>query len=166
MKKHILGILALLFGITALGLAVIPGIILDRALPFAPKHRDEPVPPAAEPEGGVTLRIKKFSISIGGGKKDTNKNDQPAQDIRRAVEAENQRHRDRLFKWFSISAASCALIGLTFGPIAWAKEKQPALSGSAIGISCLALTWQYIVIGLAVGVAIAVLLTVLAHIAN
>jgi hypothetical protein len=40
---------------------------------------------------------------------------------------------------------------------------QPALSGTAIGICCLALVWQYLVIGIAAGVAIAVFLIVLRH---
>ena len=165
MKRHIVGILALLVGITALGLAVIPGIALDRPLALPAEHHERPAPPKAEPEKGVTFRFKKWSVTFGGGKKDADAN-AAAPNAPQAVDEQLRGERDRLLKWFTISAVSCSLIGLVLGPISWVREKQPAISGSAIAISCFAILWQYIIIGIVVGVAVAVFLIVLSHLAG
>ena len=166
MKKHPFGIAALVTGVIALGLAVIPGIALDRPSQFIKEERKEPPPPPEpEPEGGVTLKYKDFSVTFGDGEKDEDKEaDQPTkaeEDESVAVGQQRSMDRDLVLRWFTISAVSCSLIGLILGPISWAREKQPALSGCAIGICCIALVWQYIVIGIAVGVSIAVLLIVI-----
>jgi hypothetical protein len=165
MIKHPFGIAALVVGIMALGLAVIPGIALDRPLPFV--HEELP-PPEPEQEGGVTLKYKKFSVTFGVRTKDedANQDHEVEQNGPAAVDQKRRIDRDQWLKWFTISAVSCSLIGLILGPISWAREKQPALSGTAIGICCLALVWQYIVIGIAVGVAVAVLLIVLSNFAG
>ncbi len=168
MKKHAFGIAALVVGISALGLAVIPGIALDRPLPFGNEEREERPPPEPKAEGGVTLKYKKFSVTFGGRKNDddANQENEVEQNSLAAVDQQRLIDRDQWLKWFTISAVSCSLIGLTLGPISWAREKQPALSGTAMGICCLALVWQYIVIGIAIGVAIAVLLIVLSNFAG
>ncbi|MFT7642259.1 MAG: hypothetical protein ACI9G1_004016 [Pirellulaceae bacterium] len=156
MKKHALGITALVIGILALGLAVVPGMALDRPLPFA----EEP----AEPEAGLTLEFNKFSFTIGGNKKDEEADKEAA--AARAAEEQKRITRNQWLKWFTISAAVCSLIGLTIGPISWVREKQPALSGTAMGICCAALLWQYIVMGIVVGIAIIVLLALASVLAN
>ena len=169
MRDCTFGIAALVVGIIALALAVIPGIALDRPLPFASEKPDEPPPPEPERVGGVTLEFKKWSVTFGGGKKDDDKHlaqdDQPHENVA-AADHELPIDRDDLLKLSTIAAVSCSLIGLILGPISWIREKQPALSGTAVGICCLALVWQYIVIGIVVGVAIAVLLIVLSHFAG
>lgn len=161
MKKNTYGISALVIGIIALGLAVIPGIALDRpsVIPFT--ENENPPPPPPDDEGGLTLKYKKLSVTIGGGKKDKDKHKEDDGYI--AAEIDQQDKTDRLLKWFMLSAVSCSLIGLILGPISWVREKQPVLAGSAIGCCCLALVWQYVVIGIIVGVAIAVLLMILSH---
>ena len=165
MKGHIVGILALLVGITALGLALIPGIALDRPLALPAEYHEPPAAPKAEPEKGVTLRFKKWSVTLGGGKKDADPN-AAAPNAPKRIDEQLRGERDRLLKWFTISAVSCSLIGLVLGPISWVREKQPAISGSAIAISCFAILWQYIIIGIVVGVAVAVFLIVLSHLAG
>jgi hypothetical protein len=162
MKRHAIGILALLVGITALGLAVIPRIVLDRPLALPAEHHERRAPPKAEPKEGFTFRFKKWSVTFGGGKKDGDAN-AAAPNAPAARDEELRTERDRLLKWFTISAVSCSLLGLILGPISWVREKQPAISGSAIAISCFAIVWQYIIIGIVVGVAVAVILIVLSH---
>ncbi len=153
MKKNRLGITALLIGIVALGLAVIPGLAMER-----PEERPE-TPPLIESEsdGGVTLTFKEFSVTWGG------KSEEGEEVAEQAVNQEEPIDRNRLLKWFTLSAVCFSLVGLVLGPISWARERQPAISGSAIGVCCLALVWQYVVIGIAVGVGIAVLLIVLSQ---
>jgi hypothetical protein len=169
MKKHAFGIAALAVGLIALGFAVIPGIALDRPFPFSDEERDRPAAPEHAQEGGVTFKFKKFSVTFGGGKKDDAKEaaqeDKPQQGAAAAQARQRAIDRDHLLKWFTITAVSCSLVGLVLGPVAWAKEKQPAISGPAIGICCVALVWQYIVIGIAIGVTIAVLLILISYFA-
>ena len=66
MKKHALGLAALIVSLVALGLAAIPGIALDRPFPLA----DEESPPEPGLEGGVTLKFEnkseKLSVTFGG----------------------------------------------------------------------------------------------------
>jgi hypothetical protein len=175
MKQHGIGIFALVCGVVALGLAVIPGIALDRPVSVADDTL-EPAPRTApqnerESEGAVRLEFKKFSVTLGGGKND--KGDGRDEDARQVAEPESEvaaapkpNSRNRLLKMFTISAVCCSLIGLILGPISWAREKQPALSGSAMGICCLAIVWQYVVMGILIGVAIAVLLIVISTFAT
>ncbi|MGE0607970.1 MAG: hypothetical protein AB7O62_12820 [Pirellulales bacterium] len=169
MKKHAYGIAALVLGIIALGLAVIPGIALDRPLPFASENPTPP-PPVPEQAGGVTFQYKSFSVRLGGGKRDEDKaiqeEHQRRQDLAAAAHQQRIMDRDRFLKWFTISAVSCSLVGLLLGPISWARERQPAVSGAAMGICCLAIIWQYVVIGIVIGVAIAFMLMVISLFAS
>ena len=168
MRQHILGIIALLAGTAALGLAVIPGIALDQPLPFAREQRppQPPPPPPEKEQGGVTLKYKKVSVTFGGGKEKKDAEQKPdadpvAQNVAPPAQTAAPEDRARLVKGFTIAAICCSLLGLIFGPIAWAREKQPALSGSAMAICCAAILWQYIVIGIVVGLVIAIVLLVL-----
>jgi hypothetical protein len=68
---------------------------------------------------------------------------------------------DQTRKWFQVAATSLALVGLVLGPIAWVREKQPPLSGSAMAICTVAIFWHYVVLGIAIGVAVVVVLMLL-----
>jgi hypothetical protein len=70
----------------------------------------------------------------------------------------NDQERDHWLRNFTLAAVSCALLAAVLGPIAWTREKQPAIAAPALVIATIALTWQYIVFGIAVGVAIVVVL--------
>jgi hypothetical protein len=100
MKRKVMGLLALLAAVIALGLAVIPGIAL------APTNVE---PEPAEQATGVTFRFKKFSVKLGGGKEDVRGNQAD-------IEARN--HREYLPKSFTISAVICSLIGLILNSLA------------------------------------------------
>ena len=162
MKQHALGIAALFIGAIALGLVAIPGLVLDRPPP--PTTQTEP---AAEFESkGVTIKYKKFSITLGKGEQSDDRELNAAGESEPALDAEHAEslnHRDLMLKWFTVAGVSFALIGLILGPISWAREKQPALAGSAMALCCLAIVWQYVVIGIVLGVTIVVLLILLSH---
>ncbi len=141
-----LSYVALGVGIAALGLAVVPGIAMGQPLPLLDQiaDREEERSPR-----GMTVSFGKLSFTVGG---DEQVND--------GVETDAARAR-RVRRGFDLSAAGVALCGLVLGPVSWVREKRRAVSGSAMGICCLALVWQYLIIGLAIGVAAAVLLMVL-----
>lgn len=161
LKQNTLGILSLLIAVIALGLAVIPGIALDRPVQILPKPEPPPPPlPATETKGGLTFHYKGFSVNVGG-------KSQPVEEpLAEAIEAEEveakiNNERDHWHRSFTLAAVCCALLAAVLGPLAWMKEKQPAITGPALVIATLALTWQYIAIGIAVGVAIVVVLFII-----
>lgn len=171
MKKHAIGSAALVASLIALGLAIIPGVALERPFPLLdekPKAPPTDADPDPDPDAKVTLKFKNFSVAIGKNDKGDNAGDDTGQDAiakvesRAAVDPVPDRS-DQLLKYFTIAAVSFSLVGLLLGPLAWVREKQPALSGVAMGLSCLALTWQYVVIGVTIGVAIAFLLIILSR---
>lgn len=141
-----LSYVALGVGVLALGLAVIPGIAMDQPLPILDDSEERKESQAAR----WTFSFNDVSFSIGGEKTDDEE------------ETEAERAR-RIRRGFDLSAAGLAICGMVLGPVSWAREKRRALSGSAMGICVLALVWQYVVIGIALGVAVAVLLIVLGH---
>ena len=141
--------LGVLMGVLALGLAVVPSLVWDRPVsnPFA-----EPAPPPepkTQHEGGVTLKIKSFSMTLGG----------------KEVPIEEDKPEPTLssdpVKWLTVSAICVAIASILTASIAQFHEKHTSLTLSAVVLSVAALTWQYIVIGLLIGAAIAVLLFVL-----
>jgi hypothetical protein len=164
LKQNTLGIVSLMIAVFALGLAVIPGIALDRPVQLIPKP-EPPTPPEplTETKGGLTLRYKGFSVNVGG------KSQPVAEPVAVPSESENdgdeivqtEKQRDNWLRNFTLAAVCCALLAAVLGPIAWTKEKQPAITAPALVIATIALTWQYIAIGIAMGVTIAVVLFLL-----
>jgi hypothetical protein len=147
-KQNLLGICCLLVAVLALGLAVIPGIAFDRPITVLPPP---PPPQAEETSGGVTLRYKGLAMNLGGKTKPV-----PKAEAKKLLSP-----RDYWLKGFTLAAVGCSLVGMVLGTFSWAYEKQPAISGPAMLIASIALTWQYIAIGIAAGVAIAVILLIM-----
>lgn len=147
-------ILGLIAGVIALGLAAIPAIAFERALPnpFADKKRNErQLEPPAEREGGVTLKFKSLSVNIGGK---TPKKERPA-------EAPPQVTEDPI-RWCTMAAIGCALMGLVVAAIGHLRERHTVLTLSSMGCCAAAITWQYFAVGIAIGGAVAAFLIVVA----
>ncbi|WP_254511168.1 hypothetical protein [Anatilimnocola floriformis] len=163
-RQNLLGIFCLVMAIVALGLAVIPGIAFDRPpQPFVvnePTALQPPISPS-ETTGGLTLRYKGLAVNFGGKTKPAEPTTAEAAAIEAAAVAkESQAQRDHMLKCFMLAAAGCSMLALVCGPFAWVQEKQPAISGPAMLIATVALTWQYIAFGIAVGMAIAITLLI------
>lgn len=45
--------------------------------------------------------------------------------------------------------------------MSWVREARRGLSGPAMGICCLALVWQYVIVGILIGVAVAAVVILL-----
>lgn len=153
-----LSITGLIISVVAIGLASIPAIAFDRPLlnpflEFGKKADAEPV----EREGGVTFKFKDLSVNFGGK--------QP--DKAAALEAAPLPAftRDPI-RWFSVSAIASALIGLVVSVVAHVREKHTAFTVGSMGCCAAAITWQYVAIGIAVGVGAAVFLIVLSMIGS
>lgn len=164
-KPFWLSVVGLLFGIAALGLVVIPAMAFEQPLPnpFAKKEEPPKVKPA-EPkdhEAGVTLKYKSFSVTLSG-KKEARKADNEKEAAKPEVQPEPKLEvtKDPMRK-FSLAAFGCALIALCVAPVAHVRERHLALTLSSMGISVGALTWQYFVIGILAGAAVAAFFIVL-----
>jgi hypothetical protein len=153
-RAMLLSIVGLIAGVIALGLATIPAIAFERALPnpFADtKTNERVVEPPAEREGGVTLKFKKLSVNFGGK---VPKKEQP-------VEAPPKVTTDPV-RWFTMAAIGCALIGLVAATIGQIREHHTFLTVSSMSLCAAAITWQYFALGIAIGIAVAVFVIVLA----
>jgi hypothetical protein len=157
-QRFVLGIVGLILGVVALGLASIPSLTLHRDVPepFGKKEAkkaDARMP--AEREGGITLKYKNFSVNFGG------KVPQKESDKEKAGEPEHVFTRDPI-RWFTISAISCALAGIIVASIAQVREKHTGLAIVSMSCCAAAIAWHYLMIGIAVGAAAAAFLILLA----
>ena len=149
-----LSVIGLIVGVIALGLAAIPAIAYERAMPnpFADAKKNErQVEQPAEREGGVTLKFKNLSVNVGGK---VPKKEEPA-----ATPLEVTKDPIR---WFTMAAIACALIGLAVATIGQLRERHTVLTVSSMGCCAAAITWQYFAIGIAIGAAAAAFLIILA----
>lgn len=144
-----MGITTLVIGGMALFLAIIPGMLLGR--------ETVEVPPT---KAGALAEFSIGKVKIGLGTKADD--DTHAREFaeRRLADAE---HRESQLRLFLASSMGLAVIGLVFGPIAWTKERHRVVSGAGMALCTVALLWQYIVAGVVIGVALAILLFILAH---
>src|SRR5438309_646092 len=146
MRKYLLATLTLLLGVGALGLVLVPSVVFGE-----PSAAQRTLAPAKDNRPtGITLATSRFSIHIG---KDAASATSPV-----AAEPEPTRGKP-----FTIAGTVCSLSGFVLGPFAWLRRRQRSLAGCSLMLCCAALVWQYVLIGVAAGVGLAVLLLILAH---
>lgn len=143
--------LATLFvGVVALSAAVMLHLAFDEPQPQA----KAPAPKPEKVEGGVRLEWKGIKVRFGG------KTVEPSEEPK--IEAEAAERVDTLERrqTYRMLIAAIALVGLAAGPLACWRESAYSLSGPGMAFCFLALTWQYILAGLAIGVAVVVVLII------
>jgi hypothetical protein len=146
-RPQTLSIIGLTFAVLAFGLAIIPPIAAGRPL-LAPFDEPKAPEPLAEREGGITLKFKELSVNLGGKAPKAKPINQP-----KAI--------NDPIRWFTISAVACALIGLVVASAAQLRERHTILTTATVAICVAAITWQYLIAGLVIGIAVAVLLLIL-----
>jgi hypothetical protein len=144
--------LATLFiGVLALSAAVMFHLAFEQ-----PKPQAKAPPPKPERiEGGIRLEWKGFKVRFGG--KTAEPSEQPKAEPELAPPADALKRRQA----YRMITAAIALIGLAAGPLACWRESAYALSGPGMAFCFLALTWQYIIAGIVIGVAVLVVLFIL-----
>lgn len=125
-----LGIAAVLLGVVALGLAIIPRAVFEVPPPWS-------TGPAPEPrevtEGGKSIEWKGTKVTIGGTTKLVYPPPPPP------VSAAS--------KSVFICTAVAALAGIAVGLIAARRERSYLLAGPALAMCCMALLWDCVLIG-------------------
>lgn len=133
----------LLAGAIALGLAAIPPIISEK--PFGLWREEPPPPQPAQLQGGLNFKLGKLEVNVGGKRENPPPLPPPPNPTR----------------WFFVWAVALALPAIVVGAIAWQRESQHALAGTGMFLGVLAITWQYLIVGIAIGVAAAIILILL-----
>ncbi|MDB5320042.1 MAG: hypothetical protein JWN40_1673 [Phycisphaerales bacterium] len=162
MSRHLLARLTLLLGVVALGLVVLPAMVYDQP-PFraaADKEQDShgddrtSKPPVAH---RFNVKINKFEFAFG--KATTQPSTAPGET---PLPTQPPPPPPNPVKPYQIGAVVVALLGLITGPTAWttARRSRP-LVVSGMTCCCVAITWHYVVAGLVIGVAVAILLFIL-----
>lgn len=149
-----LSLLGLILAVIGLGLAVVPSLATERALPNPFESKDDARRRNADPPpkvGGITLRVKSFSINFFG--KDAK---EPAP-VPQPVAVTNDPVR-----WLMISGCVLALISLVVSSIAQLREQHGFMTFAAMSCSVVALTWQFFVIGIMLGIAAVVFCVLIA----
>ena len=143
MAKWALGATTLGIGVVALGLAIIPTILFDVPPPW-----NAPRPKAAESkvEGETSVAWRGVKVSWGGKAVKV----EPADGIHLSPA-----------KGFALATAIVAILGMAVGPLASWRERQYALAVPGMSFCCIALTWQYVILGIVAGATAAAFLVVL-----
>lgn len=150
-RKHTLGICALSLGTLALGLSLLPAILWGMDLPLIGK----PPPPTPEPDRTYSVKVKGVEFSFGV--RDGNTAETPPTE----TSPDNPEKREQLRNAFTLASLPLAALGLILGPIAWSREGRSPISGTAIGVSAIALTWHFILVGLLTLLGILLLLAII-----
>lgn len=144
-SRSILGIVTLSLGALSLVIAVTLTIVYQLPPPW---KEDKPVEPKIEGQKHIEWHGVKFKW---GGK---------------VVKEDEQVSVITIPKALHISSAILAVAGLFLGPLAWYRERRYVLAGPGMGLCCIALVWQYLLLGIMIGAAAAVLLMLLASFSN
>jgi len=147
-SKGYIGIAAVLLGVVALGLAIIPIAVFEVPPPWPSKPA---APPQQVIEGGKSMEWKGARITIGG--------------TSRTVDPPPPRAPPTSSKIVFICTAVVALAGIAAGVIASWRERSFLLGRPAVVMCSMALLWHYILIGVVVAVAFILLVVILAHVA-
>src|SRR6266850_8435916 len=143
-----LSVMTILMGVGSLMLALLPPIIYNE--PFRwPWDKDEKKPPA-QIQGKVILETKRFYFTFGNKNKPST---QPAV-VEEPVSP---------IKPYRLAMIVVCCVGLGLAPAAWIRERHRPLAGTGAALCCAALFWQFLLIGIVVGVAIGVLFIFFSH---
>lgn len=153
-KGYILSLIALLFGVIGIGLASVPNVIYER--PLWPIEQ-QISPKALENKPALKLKLGNVSIGFGESKE---------AEAEAARIAADKAAMDQKMKRFTLAAIACSILGFILIPFAWTRERRQSFAVTAILLCCIALTWQYFVIGVVVGVGISVLMLALSSIST
>ena len=64
---------------------------------------------------------------------------------------------------FPASAIGTGLLGLLLGVISWIKREDHRISGTAVAIGTITITWQYIILAVAIVVGLVIFAIVFAN---
>ena len=137
-KKHILGVIAILLGAGAFASAL-----------YSHKEKGLNTPHEKQVEGGFSIDIKGFSFSWGKSKQEESN-----------IESTSELST---VDPFFIATAGSAVLAILLASFSWVRENEPRLSITAMVLSVLALTWQYVILGVILGVAAIIVCVILYH---
>jgi hypothetical protein len=139
MKKHALGITAVLVGAAALALGILAEAERDWLQDKYEQRQKE-----RTPSRNSSIQIGPLSVKIGN-----------------KAEPEEPVPLPPKFPPLWVATLAAGVLGLVLAVLSWVREKRPSLSGAAISLCAAGLLWHYVAIGVTVAVAIFVLAAIL-----
>jgi hypothetical protein len=151
-SRVVLSFAALVLGVVALGLAIVPRAWFGAPPPPWPEQTSAP-PPSPPPvvEGGVTFKVKGMQVNIGG-------KTPPAPPPAPVPLPEPV---PMTAKSFAAATAVVALLGAFASALACWRERSYILAIPGAGMCCAAILWHYIVLGVIFGIGILIVIAVL-----
>ncbi|QDU91605.1 hypothetical protein Pla175_50350 [Pirellulimonas nuda] len=143
------GIAAVILGVVALALAIIPRAIFEVPPPWPTQSAPKPQQVV---EGGETFQWKGATVTIGG----TTKEVPPPPPTPAPASS----------KALFIITTLVALAGIAVGVIASWRERSYLLAGPALALCSVALLWHYILIGVTVAIAVLIIVALLSHLSG
>ena len=143
-KSIKLSIISLIIACTALLLATIPTYVIESKITQLENERIE----SKEP---ITLEVKGIKLSFGKKKE-------------KIKVVDNSAKIEKFNSYLLVSKIAMILsvvLAIFFALFALAKEKNKPLSIGSIITACVAISWQYVAVGVSTGVAIFILIMLL-----
>jgi hypothetical protein len=135
--KHKIGIIGLIVGIIAVGLAIFQNDLRPQEPPQEPK----PVPTLKE-------------LAVEAGKKVINDKILKKEEDPPPVEEDSLvSPRDRIGLTYMI----LGFLAMVLGIVSWVKKDHIRISGGSISLGLMAVAWQYVMIGVVIAVVILIL---------
>jgi hypothetical protein len=150
-RGMLLSLIGLIAGLLALALVLIPSIALERPLPNPFETPEEAQRRIAGPpvkKGGIGIKIKDFEIRFGG------------KEVKDPVVPRKPELTKDPVRWFLIGGGVCALIGLAVSTVAHVREQHAVITTVAICCSIVAITWQFVVLGIMLGIAAVIVILI------
>lgn len=148
MRKYI-GVVGLIFGVIAVGLAIFQGNIRDFISPPEPLVEDKRSIKELAFAAGKKVLADKLRKTADG----------PAKPQPQVEPKEEGLFSDIRSKYDPVSLVY-ALLGfaaMVLGVISWVKKDHIRISGGAISLGLMAVAWQYVLIGVTIAVIILIL---------
>ncbi|MEZ5939872.1 MAG: hypothetical protein R3C18_00685 [Planctomycetaceae bacterium] len=149
-------VLGLILGVVSLGLALIPPIAFGQPLPGLLGDRSDEPNSAPHVNGGGPIKVD-ISFSFGNAKKE-----EEEEKVAPVAPKTDLEFTKNPADWLTMAAIVSALIGIVVATVGQIREHRPRVMAGTLTCCVAALTWQYFVMGIVVGVAILVLLLILA----
>ncbi len=144
--KNRIAIISLCLACLALLFATVPPYIIENKIEKLKKvnHKTEPA---------ISFEVKGVKLSFGSKKVKEKQIDNT-----RKIEKLNN-----LSQIFTVGLFIAGILAIFTGVYSWAKERNRDISVGSLLAACVALAWQYIAAGISIGVAVFILILLLAN---
>ncbi|MEX0791747.1 MAG: hypothetical protein WD045_01325 [Pirellulaceae bacterium] len=155
---------AVVIGVLAVALGMIPPMAIGESPPMSPFEQREPPPKVEEEEPAmIELGLNNFVVKFRKPGEQQKKAEPPPHPVEDGKPwfMPGPAWGKRIVYGTTILSYCLALATVVVGSYGYVKERHPVLIYVALGAAALAIAWQYILLGVALGVMVVVILHLL-----